>query len=1120
MLSGNRGFGWAGAALVAGVLVSQLRGTAASQPQPKNEAKPAETEAAPEPEPRKLVSVPAPAGSGATCCTITLAEPPKAEPDCDGGKRLLASYHALYQPDRLANYRFLIVLTPDPEESGHVDYFDAVLEGVDDAVAAGSQDFWREKEQAPRRYVRDRHYLPWSKDPKRRSGCAAKTPGVVLYRPIKDASTEPSLVVLLVGETPTWGIRESQWSAALGLADDHRYRGAEISRVLAAGSASATGNGLTRWYRVLGPTFSGSAASLAALIRRHAAAVHAEPTTKDVQLAYRIASGTATGPSLVETLNVNDAARGFRMQYASAVPDDEALLRAMLGFLPNERGQTNDPKRSVLLSESLTAYGESVTARESVAGSQLVGLRFPPNLISLRRAYAEAPPADSSGGFNLAPSNAKAATEEGKGELSDQTPITHDLALSEMLRQLNRRGVRNIGLVATDARDVVFLAERVKRQLPDMRLFTLGFDLRFLHPDHASVLNGMLVAHAAPRMKPPPSSVLENPMTAGVFDAGRFLLANQALSPVARVSLIGNGSLYQIGPDLDAKGKVVASVLEVPPGFNIVYLLTIVVFVVVLFVVGAPALVGLLTSAKSPLPVIAKRSAFLRQRTGFWAELGSCEHLDLAADHAVATAALVTIAVSAPVVMATAAFRPHSRSEFAVAFGALLAVVLAFTWIRTRGKWKQACRSAFLLGLLVSGVGVFATALGCGSPREATLTLLSGGSPLIGGLLGLGMLLVVVWCWRSRLRLLDTLRFGALPGARFFENEAPPISALLGRPAASEFMELERRLLRVLRSPWLSAPLGLYLVNGLLLLSLLYVMLVKPPLTFEHGFRHVVLVLFVCACVFPITTSFARILATTRALMRLLHGIGRLPQAEALRRLPKELARRLETQLTAGGRSVGELTHPIGALRRLGVLVTGESAFASQADRELTRELAYESGAPATPEEEAKATHGPAELTLSLIKKSAELEARRTEFGVDAATLIDDYQAQLIAIFIARYVRNLRLLVPPVVVGSLLAVLMTSLYFVQPQHLIATVCFLWVSVMVVGVVAVYVRLARDEVLSAIGRTTAGEIQPSFSLGLRLLAVLLVPLTGLLASQYPQFAYWVSSVLGAAARIAQ
>lgn len=1093
MLSGNRGFGWAGAALLAGLLLGQLRGPAVSQAQSNGESQPAAGEQPTGPE----------------------APPtPAPELDCEGGKRLLESYRALYQPDRRENYRFLIVLAPDPEESGHVDYFDAVLEGVDDAVAAGSIDFWRANPAPPSRYVRDRHYLPWSKDAKQRTGCASKTPGVVLYRPIGDPATEPALVALLVGETPTWGVRESQWSAALALADAYRAGSSASAGVASPIGGAASGKGVTQWYRVLGPTFSGSAPSLAALIRRHAARVHGESATQSVQIAYRIASGTATSPSLRKTLNVSDASLGFRTEFVAAVPDDDALLRAMLAFLPNERGETNDPSRSVLLSESSTAYGEGV------ADARLTGLRFPPNLASLRRAYAEAPPADSSGAFSVAPSNVKAATEEGKGELSEQTPITHDLALSELLRQLNRRGVRNIGLVATDAADVVFLAKRIKRQLPDMRLFTLGFDLRFVHPDHASVLNGMLVAHAAPRMKPQPSSTLENPMTASVFAAGRSLLADQPLAPVTRVSLIGNGSLYQIGPDLDAAGKEVRSTLEVPPGFNIVYVLTLAVFVVILLIVAAPALVRALASARSPLPAAAKRSAFSRQRTGFWAELGQCEHLDLAADHAVATAALVTVAMSAPIVMATAAFRPYPRTELTVVFAALLAIVLGFTWWKTRGTWKRACRSAFLLGLLVSGVGVFATALACGYPREATLTLLSGGSPLIGGLLGLGMLLVVVWCWRSRLRLLDTLRFGALPGARFFEDERPPISELLGRPVTGELGEHERRLLRVLRSPWVTAPLGLYLVNGLLLLSMLYVMLVKPPLSFEHGFRHVVLVLFVCACIFPITTSFARILTSTRALMRLLHTIGRLPQADALRKLPNELARRLETQLAQGGRSVAELTHPISTLRTLGALIPAELGFAEQASRELMRELAYESGAAVTAEDEAKAKHGPAELAASLLKKSSELEGLRAKYGAEAAVLIDDYQARLIAIFIARYVRNLRLLVPPVVFGSLLAVLMTSLYFVQPQHLIASICFLWVTVMVVGVVAVYVRLARDEVLSAIGRTTAGEIKPSVSLALRLMAVSLVPLTGLLASQYPQFAYWVSSVLGAAARIAQ
>ena len=114
--------------------------------------------------------------------------------------------------------------------------------------------------------------------------------------------------------------------------------------------------------------------------------------------------------------------------------------------------------------------------------------------------------------------------------------------------------------------------------------------------------------------------------------------------------------------------------------------------------------------------------------------------------------------------------------------------------------------------------------------------------------------------------------------------------------------------------------------------------------------------------------------------MRLLHTIGRLPQAEALRKLPNELARRLETQLAQGGRSVAELTHPITSLRTLGTLVPAELGFAEQASRELTRELAYESGAAVSAEDEAKAKHGPAELAASLVKKSHELEGCATKW--------------------------------------------------------------------------------------------------------------------------------------------
>lgn len=1095
MLTGNRGFGLAVATLVAGVVVAELHGGA-----PEPEAEPATRE--------RLER----AGE----------RPVSTQPACDDASRLLDTYRALYHSGTHGKFRFLIVLAPDPAESGHVDYFDAVLEGVDEAAAAGSRDFW-DAAEAPRRHVRDRHFLPWNGARETSaSDCAARAPGIIIYRPVEDPDYEPALAALVVGETPTWGVREGQMTAALALIDAERSARSDAE---AGGDSSSS----LRFYRVLGPTFSGSAASLAALLEQHARNLHADGSGDE--LVFRIASGTATSAEAARVLQVHLPDLRFRTEYTAAVPDDAAMLRAVFDFLPDASGAPDAVADSVVLSESMTVYGESTSLYRRVetttatppnernAARAPVGaltvLRFPPNLVSLRRAYGDAPAVGSTGRLQLAPSDAKAATEERRGELSEQTPITHDLALAELLRALDRRNVRNVGIVATDARDVVFLAERVKRQLPDVRLFTLGFDLRFLHPDHASVLNGMLVAHAARSAHL--SSVLENPMAAGVFEAGRSLLAGTKPTPQVRVSLIGNGALYRMSSE--PAGTKERRYSAVPSGFTFVYFAALGVFGLVLLVVGAPTVVAHLGAPNSPLPPTAKQSAFMRQRTAFWSELGNCDHLDLAADHAFATAALVTIALSAPLVMASTVARFDSPTLTVVLVGAALAMVLSRSWLRARRHFRQACRSALLLGVLVSLVGALSTSLGCGEPREATVNLLSGGSPLIGGLLGLGMLLVVTWCWRARLRLLDTLRFGALPGARFFESEKLPITELLGQPQKSELGELERRLLRVLRSPWLAAPFMLVLVNGLLLLSLAYVFASKPPLTFEHGFRHWVLVGFVCACIFPITTSFARIVSSSRALMRFLRCVARFPQVEALRKLPPELARRLETQLVHGGRSIGELLHPVETLKRIGARAPWQREAADEVAALLARELAYEAGA-ATTDQEASAKYGPAELAQRLLSKAHELEQTRDRFDAEGAALVDEYQARLLAIFVGRYVRNLRLLVPPVVCGSILAVLMTSLYFVQPQHLIASVCFVWVTGMAVGIVAVYVSLARDPVISAIGGTRAGEIQPSFGFALRLLAFALVPVTSLLAAQYPKFGYWVSSLLGAAARVAQ
>jgi hypothetical protein len=366
--------------------------------------------------------------------------------------------------------------------------------------------------------------------------------------------------------------------------------------------------------------------------------------------------------------------------------------------------------------------------------------------------------------------------------------------------------------------------------------------------------------------------------------------------------------------------------------------------------------------------------------------------------------------------------------------------------------------------------------------------------------------------------LLDNLCFGALPGARFFSNGPTPIARLLGQGPHSELDEIEKRLLRVLRSPWGAAPIIPSVVDGLLVLSIGYVLVAKPPLTFENGFRHWILIAFVCACIVPITTAFARILVTGQALKSLLRALACLPVVGALRNLPPELARRLEAQLARGGREVGELSYPVQTLERIG---DEEPAFrdeARDAARELAHELAHEAGAPEHEGQKACTPHGPAVLVHQLLDIAGRLAKLRPGATPAGRELIDEYQARLLAIFVARYVRHLRLTVPAVLVGSVLAVLMTSLYFVQPQRMISTICFLWISGMVIGIVGMYVALARDHVISNIGQTTAGSVTPSIGLAVRVIGAALVPLAGLLATRYPEFAYWVSQALGTAGRL--
>jgi len=958
---------------------------------------------------------------------VAAPDAPKPDP-CRGGQALLDEYAAIYRPqappERPAFDRddYLLALVPDPDFEEHTSSFKAVLEGIEEGISKGGA------------LVRDRAWLPWEGDAK---GCPEATPGVMIFRP-QQPQQQPPRIVLVVGETPWWGVRRGQLLAAL-------------ERIQSAGGTAS--------LRVLGPTFSGSAASLRALL---------QPFKDTGALSFRFVSGTATAPQLPKLFEGCG-------DFSATVPNDTQLTDAMLAYL-RPRGFPDD--QIAILSESSTTFGSNVN-REA-GKSRVIPLRFPVDLRPLRKAVAEAPVPTPT-------------TEPGARPPEDP----HVLVLDEVARDLSRRNVRFVGVVATNPADVVLLTGRLRAQFPDARFFTLGGDILYTSSSLVSPLNGMLVAHAAPQPGTETSISLRSELTRGVYLAVRRLLVGKASSgdaPVPRISLIGNGALWEIG---DAR-----PVPMPPKSWRLIGVAAVLVFVLVGFFCIWPSL------ARRRIGLA--RSALTRQRGPLTLAVGDVDRPDLQADDAFATAGLLSVVAGAPLLMIVA---QHARTGRGTACLIAVGVVLLACWSRVlylllQRRLGVAKPSAVACGLLALAATGLALGLGCGPPHEATLNLLSGGSGVLVGLLGLGMLAIGLWCWRVRLRFLDTHRFGHCSSAN-----RPPIAQALGEKegGGTGIFELERQLLDVIHTPWTSMPGVPVAVHALLLLTVVLVFGVRAPTGFEPGWRNALVVGFGLLALLPITMNFSRIVATYVVLSRLLKRLSLLPIVSRLRKLPPELTRKLQGQLTVQNADLTEVARPIAVLSGVSAAFPALGIDAKRIAEKWHKALRQQAGS--TEPGDATTEHG--EVVSELLEASAKLRDHAKAFRDEELTeLGHEYLALLVAIFVPRYLRHFRLYLPPVLIGSALSVMMSSLYFVQPQRLITTVVFFWVASMVLVSFLIYVSFDRSAVISAIGNTKEGSVELDWTLWSRVATWGVVPLLGLLSAQNPSFSSWVSLIVSA------
>jgi len=79
-------------------------------------------------------------------------------------------------------------------------------------------------------------------------------------------------------------------------------------------------------------------------------------------------------------------------------------------------------------------------------------------------------------------------------ESPQMTAATVEIMVSGMFRSVEDRRLTAIGILATDKRDHVYLAEEIARRRPNVLPFTIESSLVYLHPDVAGFVRGTVVA--------------------------------------------------------------------------------------------------------------------------------------------------------------------------------------------------------------------------------------------------------------------------------------------------------------------------------------------------------------------------------------------------------------------------------------------------------------------------------------------------------------------------------------------------------------------------------------------------------------------------------------------------
>ncbi|HZC44100.1 MAG TPA: hypothetical protein VE195_07995, partial [Acidobacteriaceae bacterium] len=423
---------------------------------------------------------------------------------------------------------------PDAASGESEPQITAIIASVPDPLRAISAlDFDRTidallQAAADNHYVESYSWLPWKNnvtvEKANENGAESareqerkRQPGLIILKYVpreggKDFSGYNRVIYLfLVGETPVLGMDGYQLENALRYEEEVKIqtpKAGAFSLSLAKAPKDDPGEHLT----IIGPIYSGSAASLRAALER---AWVERKNTNGLQFTQVDIAGTTSTYQASDTLNqAFPKEPKLQIRYVS-FGFNAAYVKNQFRELVIDSG--HDLRRVAFLVEDGTVFGAAslpfTPAKGEPKSIMPVTIRFPRGISLLRNAHQEEQ-GQSGSGANPAPSPylrlslRESGSEDTVTHFSMlHTPISQEAQLSEIARQLQRYRAQFICIISSNVLDQIFLAQFLHRAVPDARLVSMGEDLMFEHATDNVPFVGGLTLTPYILVAPVPSSI-------------------------------------------------------------------------------------------------------------------------------------------------------------------------------------------------------------------------------------------------------------------------------------------------------------------------------------------------------------------------------------------------------------------------------------------------------------------------------------------------------------------------------------------------------------------------------------------------------------------------------------